>query len=161
LWALAYTLLVHAIWEFAKLPGSWIPTPDIIGLSLSAVALGLTLSFCSTKGWIYKWLRKLRLTREAPWATVWSTAFHDCRYDRQMDYAVLHLKDGKRVYGGECGFSTNQQNGHVVLSPFQWLTKSVRQELSMSQNTLLVGADLIAFVVFTSPEFPRGEEKHV
>lgn len=158
LWALAYTLLVHAFWELLKLPGSFIPTPDVIGLPLIAGAMGLLLSYCSTQGWIYSQLRALGFTRESSWETLWLSAFHECRYKMNIGYAVLHLKDGRRVYGGIAGFGSKQQNGHVALNPFQWLGEDAKDQLPMSENLLLIEADLIAFVEFRKPEVPQEEK---
>ena len=41
---LAYTLLAHFFWAIAKWPGSYLPTPDFVGLGSIASALGVAIS---------------------------------------------------------------------------------------------------------------------
>ncbi|MEL6898841.1 MAG: hypothetical protein AAFP90_22305, partial [Planctomycetota bacterium] len=62
--ALAYTLLSHAVWALCCLPGSYIPTPDIVGLSLCAIAIGLALSVAINRHLAISTLRFLGLTRQ-------------------------------------------------------------------------------------------------
>jgi hypothetical protein len=119
LWGLAYTLLVHAIWALATLPGSLIPTPDIVGLSITAVGLGLALASLSRSGFVFRWLRAIGVTISTNW-TPWETALIESRREG-IDYAVAHLKDKRSVKGGICGYSHKQKDGHLVLSPYQWL----------------------------------------
>lgn len=117
---LAYTLVVHALWFGLKL-GSWIPTPDLLGLSVTAVGLGCSLAAIHNSGYGYRVLRRLRLTGEPSWVTIWETAFREFRGVQGGEYAVLHLKDGRRVMGAIRGFSPRQENGHVCLERVQWL----------------------------------------
>lgn len=44
LYGLAYTVLAHFFWAIAKWPGSYLPTPDIVGLGSTAIILGIGIS---------------------------------------------------------------------------------------------------------------------
>jgi hypothetical protein len=125
---LAYTLVVHALWVGLKALGSWIPTPDLIGLSLTAVGLGLCLAAIHNSGIGYRVLRRLHLTSESSWLTVWQTAFREFRGVQGGEYAVLHLKDGRRVMGAIRGFSPRQENGHVCLERVHWFSGTEESE---------------------------------
>lgn len=158
LYALAYTLIVHAIWYGLTGIGSLIPTPDIIGLSLTALFVGIGLAAIVNSGVHYRLLRFVGITSESSWITIWQTVFREFR-DRQGEYAVLHLKDGRRVMGAIRGFSPQQKGGHVCLERVQWLTEATPN--SEHPGMHLFNAEDIAIVEFLStskePDHVRGQ----
>ncbi len=142
---LAYTLVVHAIWSFLTAIGSLIPTPDLMGLSLCAVGLGLAASWLTNSGSIYGVLRKLMLTREASWPSIWETAFREFT-GRIGEYVVLEFKDRRRLLGAIRGFSADQEGGHVYLARPRWIHSD--SDAPEQPGTLLVNATDIASVQF-------------
>ena len=142
---LAYTLLAHAIWAVLTSVGSLIPTPDLVGLPLCAIALGLVLSWLATSGIVYNVLRKMRLTREAPWRSVWQSAFAEFRAN-VGEYAVLQFRDGRRLLGAIRGSSAQQSRGHVYLHRARWIHSDGDEP--EQPGTILVNAGDISFVQF-------------
>jgi hypothetical protein len=118
--ALAYTLVVHGIWAILKSLGSWFPMPDIAGLSLCAIGLGVVVAWISNNGQAHAVIARCGLTSEAPWATVWESAFRAFRRDGG-EYVVLTLKDGKRILGALRAYSGQQKEGHVCIDRARWL----------------------------------------
>lgn len=116
---LAYTLLVHAIWYFLTHIGSLIPTPDIVGLCLTAIGLGIAVAAIGNAGIHYKVFRWLGITSEPSWPGIWQSAFRE--FQHQGEYTVLHLKDRRRVMGAVRGYSNEQKEGHICLERVQWL----------------------------------------
>lgn len=144
---LAYTLLVHSIWTALTIR-SWIPTPDIVGLSLSAIALGLILSWLTNAGMTYGVFRWLNLTHEPSWPSIWETAFREFR-GSQGEYAVFEFKDGRRLYGAIHGFSSDQKEGHLLVDRARWIhAADEHQQQSEQPGSLLIRADDVAIVQF-------------
>jgi hypothetical protein len=142
---LAYTLLVHATWVILKMIGSWIPTPDLAGLSLCSVALGVLVSWATNSDLVYGLLRKVRLTAEPSWNSIWESAFREFR-NTTGEYIVLEFKDGRRLKGGVRGFSSDQENGYVYLARCRWIDPTSEQ--LEQPGTLLFNAHDIKFVQF-------------
>lgn len=147
--SLAYTLLCHAIWQVLKSMGSLIPTPDIIGLPVCAIALGLFAARLANSGAAYRLLRRLRMTDQPSWVSIWDSAFREFR-DGVGEYTVLILKDGRRIYGAIRGFSSEQREGHVCLDRFRWLDADIAEP--EVRGTILVNAEDVAFVHFIPAE---------
>jgi hypothetical protein len=145
LYGLAYTLVVHAIWYALTHVGSWIPTPDIIGLCLTAVALGIVVAIIANTGVAYCVLRWLRITSEASWSTIWQTTFREFRRTED-EYAVLHLKDRRRVMGALRGYSSEQKEGHICLERVRWLDSDGARTEQPGMH--LFNAEDVAFVEF-------------
>jgi hypothetical protein len=144
---LAYTLLVHAIWTVLTL-ASWIPTPDIVGLSLSAVGLGLFVSWLTNAGSAYRVFQWLRLTQESTWPSIWETAFREFR-SNQGEYAVFEFTDGRRLYGAIHGFSADQRDGHILIDRAKWIhSNDENGDLPEQPGSLLIRADDVATVQF-------------
>ena len=146
---LAYTLIVHAIWAILTLK-SWLPTPDIVGLSLTSIGLGIGVSVATNKGWIYAILRYCQVTNESAWHSTWETAFRQVGFTGS-DYIVLHRKDGRRIMGGLRGYSATQGDGHVCIDRAQWLTQD---EATPAVGVMLFPAEDIIFIQF----MPETEE---
>jgi hypothetical protein len=145
---LAYTLVVHAIWFGLTALGSVIPTPDLIGLALTAVGLALGVAALHNSGRFYGLLRRWRLTNQPSWLTIWETAFREYRGVRKGEYAVLHLKDGRRVMGAIRGFSPRQEKGHVCMERVQWLSDETGVKNPEHAGLHLFNADDVFVVEF-------------
>jgi hypothetical protein len=145
---LAYTVLVHSLWELLTLK-SWIPTPDLAGLSLCSLVIGLTIAKCHSRGWIYNLLRRFGLTEESTWQSAWETSFRMARADGR-EYAVLYLKDGRRIMGAVRGFSSEQNAGHVAIDRSQWLSE--KNEATVIPGLMLLSANEILSVQFLDPK---------
>lgn len=151
---LAYTLVVHAMWAVCTSVGSWIPTPDIVGLSLCAVVLAFIVSHLSNRGFVYGFLRQLGITEEPGWATIWDSAFREFRSLRG-EYAVFHLGDGRRIMGAIRGHSSQQAGGHICLERAQWLEGL--KALDELPGMVLMPADDVQFVEFIPIEKSSNE----
>lgn len=116
--SLAYTLIVHAVWELLQFK-SCIPTKPIVGLPLTAVVVGLVLAAAVCNGWIYKALRFLKITDESEWESVWKTAFKDGR--KIGEYVIITFEDGKQVQAAIRDFSSTQADGHITIERFRWI----------------------------------------
>lgn len=154
--ALAYTLLSHAIWAICTSLGSLIPTPEIVGLTLCAVFVGLVVSVTTNHRISYSLLRKLRLTRQAEFPTIWETSF--VHAERELsEYAVFELDDDRRIMGAIRGVSSDCADGHICLEKCQWLSSELHNPSVPIEGWFLVQAKRVKSVHF----IPRGETEDV
>lgn len=153
---LAYTLLVHATWAVLVNLGTLIPTPELVGLALSAVVWGVIIAKLHTHGWVYRVLHWFGVTFEPAWPTIWQTTFRDFRQSKGQ-YVVLHLKDRRRVYGGLCAVSSTQAGGHIYLEPSRWLDDP---DSDLQNGGLMFNADDVAVVEFVPTPEPDDERSN-
>lgn len=154
---LAYTVLVHAVWAVLTM-WSWFPTPDIFGLCACAIALGAIVAKCKNSGWFYGALRFCGLSRESSWPTIWETSFREASR-LGSEYAVLHLKDRRRVMGAVRFYSHDQASGHVILERAQWLDSA--DGIGQIEGMFVVSGSDVQFVQFLFPkvQFLAQEER--
>jgi hypothetical protein len=151
LYSLAYTLLVHALWASVV---SLMPAAEAsvsIALPVIGVTLGVLLASMTNTGCVYALLRWLRVTREASAPSTWLAAFEEARREG-IEFAVLHLNDGRRLYGNVRSVSNDPADGHVLLGDHRWLNEKSPDDaalqggyvLAKQENILLV--ELVSFV---------------
>jgi hypothetical protein len=147
---LAYTLVVYALWDFLS-QWSLIPTPERLGLCLCAIAVGVCIAWLTNTGKGYALLRRLGVTHQPPWKTVWQTSFERARSD-YAGWIVLHFKDSRRVMGSLRGWSEERANGYVAIEGAKWLHGEEDKHDSSCPDLLLFDSDEIACVQFVSPQ---------
>ena len=152
---LAFTLLVHAIWALLTI-GSIIPTPDIIGMPLCAVALGLIVATIINSGWMYEILRFSRLTSESSWGNAWKSSFRHAAKN-VGEYAVLHLKDKRRILGAVRCYSADADGGHVAIDKAAWLSQS--NEVKDAIGFLIFPVEEIKFIQFLESQGEPNERR--
>lgn len=109
-----------ACWTVAKSVGSIFPTPDLVGLSISALVLGLASPWISTSGRFFHFLRDLGFTRADSWCSTWLSTRREFRYGTGQ-HGVATLRDGREVAGGIYACSEEQASGHIVLCHYVWV----------------------------------------
>ena len=159
LWGLAYTMVDWAIWEAVKWPGSVLPTPDLVGLSLTAVAVGAVTAAADSSGRLFKFARRIGLTNQPVFPSVWRAAFHQFRFERKGEWVVLHMRDGRRMLGGVVAISPTRENGHVLLQPARWLLDDESggaggMSVPMNRGGYLISTADIAIVEYLLPPDP-------
>ena len=158
LFGLAFTLVDHAVWGLFRSMGSWIPTPDIVGLSLCALGVGIVIASIVDGGWAYVALRSMKITHEAGWATIWLSAFREAQRGLG-EYAVIMLKDGRRLLGAVVGVSEQQRRGHIVLQRFRWLDHERPEEDAEQPGMILLNAEDVSAVTFLSSDEEQTNDK--
>ncbi|WP_417736488.1 DUF6338 family protein [Rosistilla oblonga] len=144
---LAYTLLSHAVWVVCTLPGSLLPTPEIVSLTLSAIVVGLVVSLAINRRVAFRTLRKLGLTREPEFPTVWETTFKLSEHD-VGEYVVLELDDERRILGAILGVSPEQRDGHIALQRSQWLPMTPNDATIQIEGWFLIPAARVCSIHF-------------
>ena len=94
----------------------WHASLEIIVPTLSAVVVALIAAYLSNKDLTHKAFRLIGLTRETA-NPAWYSSFannDDC-------YVVLHLKDGRRLYGWPEDWPSHPAQGHFRITAASWL----------------------------------------
>lgn len=154
LYALAYTLLVHAAWAFVVALFPAAESAASIALPVLGVALGVLLAAMANAGWMYALLRWLRITREASTPSTWLAAFEEARREG-IEFAVLHLNDGRRLYGNVRCVSNEPVDGHVLLGDHRWLDENAPENAAMQGGFVIAKQEdilLVEFIPFVREE---------
>lgn len=159
LFGLAYTLPIHAIWTICKLLGSWVPTPDIVGLSITAVCFAFVVSWLVRTDCLFRLLRWLGITDQTVWVGTWNISFRKAKQERH-DYAVFQLEDERRIMGEVRSFSVQQKEGHICLGNSRWIDKD-NPDTPLLDGYVLIPAEKVESVQFL-PDFtnePQQEDE--
>lgn len=96
------------------------------------------LTYYSNNDKFHRFLRKLNITKETSYASEWFSAFSS-----NITYVVLHLNDGRRIYGWPREWPTEPSIGHFVLQQASWLDDDNKQvSLDGVKSILIKGADV-------------------
>lgn len=114
-----------------------------------AIILGFIISYYSNTDKFHKYLRGKGITRETSYASEWFGAFL-----KNVTYVVLHLDDGRRLYGWPIEWPSDPKNGHFVLEQASWLDEKNEIELE-SVNQILVDAKQVQLVEFMEKSWEK------
>ena len=150
--ALIFTLIVQAILFLIKQSllyignywsiGSWDDSSNLIWSLGIAIILGFVITYYSNNDKLHKYLRKKGITRESSYASEWFGAFL-----KNVTYIVLHLKDGRRLYGWPREWPTDPKNGHFVIEQASWLEDDKEIEV-VGVNQVLIDTSQVELVEF-------------
>ena len=146
--ALIFTIIVQALTELASLVG-WLEdeTWEAVapsGAVVLAVIMGFGVALLANKDVPHRWLRRWRVTRETAYPTDWYSVFAsnpDC-------YVVLHLRDGRRLYGWPRQWPGGEHERLVVIEGPQWLGEG-RETVDAGQ-ALVAQAEDVEMVEFVN-----------
>ncbi len=144
--ALIYAFLSYVLWNTISgfFPNS--ATTHLLGLALSAITLGLLLSWVINTGYVHSLFRTLRITQATSRPNEWYDAFYD-----KKEHVILHLVDGRRIFGWPLIYSFRSDKGHVLLEGAEWLDRSEKGAKIRSVDMLINVAE-IRFVEFLPPK---------
>lgn len=145
--ALVFTVIVHAVIIGISLVAdiareeSWIPVLAV----LISVMLALMTVYWSNHDTMHGILRRLGITKETSYPSEWYSTFwrlNDC-------YVVLHLKEGRRLYGWPEEWPSQPDRGHFRISEGEWLGNDENDGVSTTGvPTILIPANDVEMVEF-------------
>jgi hypothetical protein len=155
--ALIFTVIVQLFvnifqWVFSLFghhgAGSGIWTKDVV-LACSIIIslfIGLMFARLANNDKIHSILRGMKFTKETSHPSEWFGVF-----SQYKTYVVLHLKDGRRLYGWPEEWPSQPNIGHFSLTEAEWLTekrtKTERIPLE-GVKSILIPANVVVFVEF-------------
>lgn len=131
--------------------GEWNPSVELVWSLISGCLLGVLLAGIVNSDRLFRVLRFLRLTKQTARPSVWYSAFSD-----HPAYVVLHVSDGRRIFGWPIEWPSVSGEGYIRLSEASWLTsdddgspKTVELE---SDEFVLVRVSDVVYIEFLKPE---------
>jgi hypothetical protein len=149
--ALIFTFLSHVLWLWVRPLLPVADQYDLLGLAISALLLGLILTWAINIGAVHRFLRLCRLTRAASRPSEWYDAF----YDKQQ-HVILHFKDGRRIFGWPRIYPFRPDKGHILLEAAEWLDRPGKGDERRDVDFLIEVGD-IRFVEFVAPKKRKKE----
>jgi hypothetical protein len=135
--------------------GVWSPQVEFVWSMIFGLALGVTLSAMANRDTAHRWLRdgrwikKLKITKKNSFPSEWFSAFQ--REDR---FVVLHLKDGRRLYGWPEEWP-NEPTGHFLITCPSWLGDDGTKTPMPQIHRMVLGAEHVEWVEQLTTEDER------
>ncbi len=150
--ALVFTLIIQAIVRIEE-PlflwigqwisiGEWTRQSEALAPSATAIVIGITFAFCVNKDFPHWILRLVGMTRETTGPNEWFRAFYE-----DVTYIVLHLKDGRRLYGWPARFPSTPNSGEFVIRYPAWVHVADNEDLK-DVTSILISATEVEWVEF-------------
>ena len=108
-----------------------------------AVLLALIAAYISNNDILHRLLRWLHITKETSHPSVWYSTF--ARKD--PGYVVLHLNNGRRLYGWPEEWPTRSDYGHIRLAEPEWLNER-NSPIKSDVADILIPAEQVEMVEF-------------
>lgn len=140
--------------------GDWTENVNLVWSLLWAVVLGVAAAGIANNDVIHNWLRfrdwRLRKTTlpggDRKWAwthrtshpSEWFSAFS--HHNRR--YVILHLKDGRRLFGWPDEWPDACDRGHFVVSECEWLLPTGERAPVHQVESMLIPSTSVEFVEF-------------
>ena len=94
----------------------WNETLSVIFSILIAIGFALILSYFANNDTIHKRLRDKGITRETSFPSEWFGSFLE-----NVTFVVLHLHDGRRLYGWPIEWPSESTKGHFFIQDPIWI----------------------------------------
>lgn len=163
--AMLYTFLCHVFWQVSILfvavgaslyglctdhlwlwqPAEPSPRATILGLAACGMVLGLVVTSAINTDWLVACLRRLVPTKRTSRPSEWYEMFYTTN-----NWLVLHLKDGRRVYGWAFLYPDTPSEGHLVLKGARWLHDTGDPPTYDHDLTIMIPVQLVEFIEFVS-----------
>lgn len=106
------------VYEFSLFKEDYIFLHKFLLLTGISIFIGLCGAWSINADIPNLWLRKIGLTRNTSYPSEWYSAF--IRFSDDA-YVVLHLRDGRRLYGHAHEWPDHPDQGHFIMTHNEWL----------------------------------------
>lgn len=132
--------------------GVWTTRSELLCSIVTAVILGVTLSYFANNDKFHKIARDVGLTRETSYPSEWFGAFL-----KNVTYIVLHLEDERRLYGWPIEWPSEPDRGHFVLKQVSWLDND--NELPITGvDSIMINVKDVKWVEFMEKTWEENNE---
>jgi len=153
--ALIFTIIIQGIVNLIKIIslqigsnlfciGRWTSDINLVLSVFVAIIMGLVFTYYANNDKFHSLLRKFKITQLTSFPSEWYGSF--CK---NKTFIVLHLNDGRRLYGWPVEWPNQPNNGHFSIAMAEWLTDNPNEtiKLDMVKNILIDASD-VKFVEF-------------
>ena len=156
--ALVFTMVGQSIaWtlrQILDLGISWSIGLEATVAVLSAVVFTLLVVYISNNDIAHWFFRRIGLTRENSYSSEWYSSFAQ----NPDSYVVLHLKDGRRLYGWPREWPSHPNQGHFRITEAEWLMEG--EDGSLEEEGPETYAIVVSVEDVSMVQFIRGEESN-
>ena len=131
----------------------WDDSSNLIFSVIIAVLLGFIFSYYANNDNLFKYLRIKGITRESSFPSEWFGTFVI-----NVTYIVLHMKDGRRLYGWPMEWPSVPDSGHFVLEQAFWLADSEKIPIT-GVKSILINVKDVRWVEFMEKTWETKNEK--
>jgi hypothetical protein len=96
--------------------GPWTADAELAWMTVFALPLGLLFVWISNGDVCHRFARKFGLTSRTSYPTEWYAAFA-----REQRWVILHLSEGRRLYGWPEEWPDQPDKGHFVIDQPEWV----------------------------------------
>ena len=135
---------------------------EAVGLLGIAAVVGFGAALVVNTDCVHRFLRWIQVTKENSHPTEWYSSF----YSRSGDeFVVLHLIDGRRLYGWPSEWPTDPERGHFRIEDGEWLLEDANDgdgELRAAKFILVRVEDvsMVEFVERQNEDESDGDESN-
>lgn len=107
-----------AIWIGARSAvwGHWTEESELVWSVCLSIPLGIAFALAANTDSFHGFLRKRSVTSRTSYPSEWYSAF-----SRSERWIILHLADGRRLYGFPEEWPDQPDKGHFILAGMEWL----------------------------------------
>ncbi|HEU0153502.1 MAG TPA: DUF6338 family protein [Arenimonas sp.] len=157
--ALIFTFVIQVLLQLLKgllisigsifTVGVWSDVIELSGSFLIAIAVGAIVAYFTNSDSFHKRLRQLGFTSRTSHPSEWFCAFTD-----HVTYVILHLKDGRRLYGWPKEWPIDPQRGQFYIQVPSWIDVDGKAIDLPQLDGVLIHVEDVDWV-----EFMRHDEK--
>jgi hypothetical protein len=152
--ALIFTFVIHGAVMVVKAGFLWIGSRGfIIGIwdqkaeaswsFVISVIVGFLSCYWATNDKLHDWLREKGITRQTSFPSEWYSAF-----STRPRFVVLHLLDGRRLYGWPAEWPSEAAKGQFVIEDPCWIDETGK-EVETGAEVIVIDASKIQWVEFS------------
>jgi hypothetical protein len=132
----------------------WDQTAEMLSSVVLAGVFGTLLAYCTNTDTVHRWLRRWGFTTRTSHPSEWFALFA-----QKVQYVILHLKDGRRLYGWPKEWPNEPGKGHFYVMLPSWIREDGSQ-LDLTQlDGLLIEANDVRWVEFLQKSEGVEDEK--
>lgn len=117
--------------------GKWNEQSEQITSIFSASLVGFVFAYFANNDKFHRFVRFLGISKETSYPSEWFGVF-----SKNVTYVVLHMKDGRRIYGWPTEWPSDPTKGHFSLEQASWLEESTEKPITGVQFILIQVEDV-------------------
>ena len=123
--------------------GTWTADVELVWSIVLSAPLGLTFAWLANTDKFHRFARKQGLSSRTSYPSEWYGAF-----TRQKRVVILHLNDGRRIYGWPEEWPDQSDKGHFVLDKSEWLLDTNERVPLLRVERFMLPASEVKMVEF-------------
>lgn len=163
--ALIFTLIVHSITDCLQsiffwlgrffMVAEWNKQSSQITSIFSASLVGFIFAYFANTDKFHCLIRTLGISKETSYPSEWFGVF-----SKNVTYVVLHMKDGRRIYGWPTEWPSDPSKGHFSLEQASWLANA-REIPITGVHYILIQVEDVKWVEFMNNTWENNNEQEI